>query len=236
MGTVTSTMEEVSFQSDGREISGRLFRPARDEPSARGLLFIHGLGSDQSGYEPRAARASDEIKSVCLTFDLSGHGQSSGSLAELTPHDHLDDVLAAYDHLASSAETGLTRIGVCGASYGAYMASLLLSWRHVQRLLIRAPALYPDGDMMVPLGRRRTSGVGVGPNVALDNLRHYAGQVLILESGKDEVIPHSVVQEYLDACQGRARYQVIAGATHALTDDRWRAEFLETIVSWFSSM
>lgn len=229
-------MEEISFGSGGREIRGRLFGSGRDEPLERALLFIHGLESDQSGYVPRAARASESLNAVCVTFDLSGHGLSSGSLSELTPNDHLHDALAAYDYLASQGELSRTRIGVCGASYGAFLAALLVSRRAVQRLLMRAPALYPDADMAVPLGQRRRSGVSVQPHAALDNLAHFAGHVLILESGKDEVIPHTVIQAYLDACRGRAQHQVIPDATHALTEDRWRAEFLETIIRWFGAM
>lgn len=234
--TMSHNMEDIGFRSDRREIRGRLFRTHRDEPPERALLFLHGLRSDQSGYLPRAARASESIGAVCVTFDLSGHGLSSGSLAELTPNDHLQDALAAYDYLATWGEPGRTRIGVCGASYGAFLAALIISRRSVQSLLMRAPALYADSDLAVPFAQRRRSGFGHQPRAALDNLADFGGSILIVESAKDDVIPHTVIQSYLDACRGRAQHHVIPDATHALTEERWRAEFLEVIIRWFSSM
>jgi dipeptidyl aminopeptidase/acylaminoacyl peptidase len=63
----------------------------------------------------------------------------------VTRQDGLDDVLAAYDYLASQPLIDKTAIGVIGTSYGGYLAMLLTAYRPVRWLAMRVPALYPDG-------------------------------------------------------------------------------------------
>lgn len=198
------------------------------------MLFIHGLHSDQSGYQVRAEAAVKAFGLVCLTFDLSGHGHSSGVLGDLSPQDHLDDVVAAYDALARELSPP-RHVGVCGASYGAFLTLLLIAQRPVERLLLRAPALVADGDLKVPLRERRPA-TPTNAAIALENLARFAGQVLILESGRDEVIPHRFIEAYLAACHGRASHEVIPDATHALTDEAWQRQFIDTILRWFQPL
>jgi pimeloyl-ACP methyl ester carboxylesterase len=59
--------------------------------------------------------------------------------------------------------------------------------------------------------------------------------VLVLESGRDEAIPHAVVEAYLRACP-RARHEVIRDATHRLTDPAWEAEFVRLLQEWFTTL
>ena len=121
----------------------------------------------------------------------------------------------------------IARVGVCAASYGAYLSALLVSRRPVERLLLRAPALYADDDLHTPLGRRRASRADVRAPVLFQGFAGFGGDIMVLESERDEFIPHAVVEAYLEAFP-RARHDVIAGATHALTEPAWQdsAEFV----------
>jgi uncharacterized protein len=229
-------VQEVRFRSDDRTIQGRVFQPESSETSKMGLLFVHGWRSNQINYESRARTASEALESVCLTFDLGGHGQSSGNIENLTPLDHLRDLTNAFDHLESQHNVQSHRIGICAASYGAYLGALLLPLRPVARLLIRAPALYADEDMGTALDRGRGTEVNLERQTPIENLRRFQGGVLILESGKDEVIPSGVIRAYLDACRGRARHETIANASHSLTDPIWQAAFVAIIVDWFRGL
>src|ERR1700738_4340129 len=121
----TRIMDQIEIVSGGRALQGRIFRPTRAEQRPGGLLFIHGLHSDQAGYAVRAEAAVDALGVVCLTFDLIGHGHSPGVLDDLTPEDHLYDAIAAYDRLRDQVDVARP-IGVCGASYGACLAALLI--------------------------------------------------------------------------------------------------------------
>jgi uncharacterized protein len=223
---------EFVFLSAQRRLVGRRFSPSGRQPSGAGILFIHGSGSDQSGYHQRATAASEGLGATCLTFDLSGHGESDGSRAAFTLRDHLDDSVAAFDTLVCSPEVDANRVGVCAASYGAYLAALLISWRPARSLLLRAPALYADHDLDLPGGILLSSTEAPATAASLRNLADYDGPVLILESECDETIPHAVVEAYLNVCR-HTRHEVIPQAGHRLTDETWQAMFLDSLTRWF---
>jgi pimeloyl-ACP methyl ester carboxylesterase len=156
-----------------------------------------------------------------LTFDLSGHGRDAANFDRYSAQDHLEDVVVAYDHLASQRSVDRTRLGVCGASYGGYLAALLTAHREVRRLILRAPSLAEKGapeelNSLAILGR-------------------YGGQTLIVESENDEVVPASHIAAYLRSCP-HAQRQVIPGAAHALTNPQWDEVFVTAIVSWFREL
>ena len=236
-------MENIVFEAEGRPLFGKIFKPDNFAPSERspevrlpGILFIHGLNSDQSGYRVRAETASNNLNVACLTFDLSGHGKqgSTVKLETLTPRDHLADLRSAYDELSGCSFVDPNRIGVCGASYGAYLAVLLTRQRRVKRLLMRAPAMYSDAEYSKPLTGSHKSRV-TPESMAISSLATFAGETLILESERDESIPHEVITAYLRACP-RAGHQVIAGATHVLTKPEWREQFMRIILAFFRGL
>ena len=222
----------VTFGSGGRRLSGRVFPPSEPEKGGAGILFVHGSGSSQSGYRPRAEAAAERLGATCLTFDLSGHGASEGSTGDLSPRDHLADCRAAFDALAGLPDVEPDRIGVCGASYGAYLAALLIAERPVVSLLLRAPALYPDSELDRRSEARLSSDETVETAAALRNVAAYGGPVLVLESEKDKSIPPEIVAAYLSAARD-ARHETIPEAEHELREEPWRRAFVEAIVSWF---
>lgn len=225
-------MRDFTFESGPRRLSATLFSPVERAPSGPGILFVHGSGSDQSGYRNRAAAASERLGATCLTFDLSGHGESDGAREELSIRDHFDDCRNAFDRLASEAGVDPDRIGICAASYGAYLSAMLVACRSVRSLLLRAPALYADSELDVTGGAERGNQEVPSTAVGLAALAEYTRPVLVLESEHDELIPHAIVEAYLSACQN-GRHRVLRGAGHSLSEQRWREEFVAIIVEWF---
>jgi uncharacterized protein len=226
-----------SIPVGSRALSARRFAPrdTRERQSGRGLLFVHGLDSGQTGYYDRARIAVRHLGAVCLTFDLGGHGGSDGSLQWLTPRDHLADVAAAYDLLAQDDLVDEVRIGLCGASYGAYLAAFLTLERQVARLLLRAPGLYNDQELDWSLATPRKSHPVDDASEIMRRLRHYSRDVLVLESQFDEVIPHAVIDAYLSALPN-AQHAVIPGARHALDEEATRASFRSFIIDFFRKL
>lgn len=225
-------MTRMAIPSGDRMLVGDLVEPdeASSGPSS-GLLFVHGYASDRQGYLRRAQTVCRRLGLTCLAFDLSGHGESPGSLNQLGRDDHLRDALAAYDVLAGVDGIDPTRIGVCAASYGGYLSSLLVAERRVCRLLLRAPALYVDAGVPAAPGLDETSDT----NTALHNLASFRAPALILESGQDEVIPRHWIDAYV-AAAADGTHHVIEGATHSLLQESWEKRFLDEILMWFSDL
>lgn len=208
----------MRISSGGRELAADLY----EAPGATaGLLFIHGYESDRRGYVARATAVRERLGITCLAFDLSGHGESPGEVDTVTREDHRQDVVAAYDALAERVD----RIGVCGASYGGYLSCVLLGERPVERVLLRAPALHVGEHL------RRL----VDADLALGNLAEFDGETLVLESERDELIPHASIEAYLRAAR-HDTHHVLPNATHALTDETSKAAFVDEIIAWFADL
>jgi uncharacterized protein len=219
---------ELTIESSGRRLSARIVAGG----AGPGILFVHGLHSSAAGYGSRADATAAALGATALLFDLSGHGRSEGDRAAMTPREHLGDTLAAYDALVAAEGVDPARVGVCGASYGGFLSALLVARRPVRRLLMRAPALYADEWLDRPLAARR-SHVTPAASAALDAVGAFEGDVLVLESERDEVIPHAAVEAYVAA---GAQHAVIAGATHRLSDPAWEAEFVRHLTEWFQPL
>ncbi|MDQ4104030.1 MAG: alpha/beta hydrolase, partial [Actinomycetota bacterium] len=137
--------------------------------------------------------------------------------------------------LISHEGVDAARIGICGASYGAYLSAFMLPRRQVRRLLLRAPALYDDELFNVPLAYPRRPRADAAAPQLIRALHDFRGEILVLESGADQTIPHGAIEWYLQNCRS-ARHQVIEGASHALTAEKWRQAFLAEIVSFFHEL
>lgn len=224
--------EELNFGSGPRQLAGRLLSPEQGTASGMGILFIHGSDSHQGGYRERAEAAVEALGAICLTFDLSGHGESDGLRAEFSARDHLGDCKAAFDTLAGRQKVDPSRIGVCAASYGAYLAALLIADRPVGSLLLRAPALYPDSDLDLAGGPRHSGVEEPETAASLRNVARHEGPILVVESERDEIIPHAVVEAYLSAYRN-GRHEVMPDVGHRLDTERSRALFMQVIVEWF---
>lgn len=233
----------ISSTKTGDHIVGTLFNPVK--PNGKAILFIHGWGSDESGYVSRA-KVLAEIGYVCFTFSLPGHGDSVGDIRKLTRSDYICGVIDAYDFLAKQNGVGPEKIGVIGSSFGGYLAAILTKRRAVRWLVLRAPANYPDeGFDDIPLYEYirnsefakewRQNRFNFKDTEALRAVHEFPNNILIVESGNDTVVPQQCLQNYADAVKDKTKltYIVLKDADHALTDAKQQREFIDLLSEWF---
>lgn len=232
----------TSIASRGRQLIGQFFEPRTGFP---GVLFVHGWAGSQKRDE-RRSRAISQLGCICLTFDMSGHGEMRHELESVTPAENLTDVCAAYDALAAHADVDASSIAVVASSYGAYLAAFLCAERKVRWLALRVPALYRDEDWQKPkfelkredMQEYRRRQIPVRGNSALRMCEKFAGDVLIVESEIDDFVPRPTIASYV-ASFSKARsltHRVIEGADHGLTSKESQRAYDELLLSWISEM
>jgi hypothetical protein len=238
-------MRILEISIDHQRVAGRLLAPAEPGIDQGGVLFIHGWGGSQR-QDLGIAKQLATLGSICLTFNMRGHARTRRQRDVVTRADSLRDVLAAYDALAAEPVVDVARMGVVGSSYGAYLATLLTMERDVSWLALRAPALYKDEDFERPkcelnldgtLAAYRRCAITPTQNRALRAAAAFKGDVLVVESGEDTVIPHQVIANYVTAF-GAAHsiaHEIIAGADHGLSQEAWRRAYGQLLRRWLAT-
>lgn len=233
--------EKVSFMVKEQKLVGTLLIPNDVSFPASGVVFYHGRGSSQRGYVSRAEAVARK-GTICLTFDFRGCGESEGNFSQLTNNDGLTDALAGYDFLASQKSVDKKRIGICGASFGGYLASIVSSKRGIKSLALRAPAIYKDSWRDISLSKIPVEKIiafrkdEIQNNVAFQSIRQFAGSLLVIGGEKDETIPSKIVKAYYNNAVSTKERKIvfIKNATHRLTKKEWNQEFIRLIADWFN--
>ena len=240
---MTALEDRVEIPVDSQTIAGTFVTPGTLVP---GVLFVHGWGGSQQQYLARAREVA-ALGCVCLTFNLRGHVETQPLYETVSREINLRDVLAAYDQLIARRHVDPAAIAVVGSSYGGYLASILTTLRPVKWLALRVPALYIDEGWDHPklqlhkeqdLRSYRRQFVPAESNRALRACAAYDGDVLIVESERDDIIPPEVITSYREACVKvrSLTYRSIAGADHGLTDDAGQRAYTALLTQWLGEM
>jgi dienelactone hydrolase len=228
----------IELEVGSRRLAGTVISP---EPMLEGMLFIHGWAGNQEQYLVRARKIA-ALGCVCLTFDLHGHAATRAFQATVTREENLADVIAAYDYLAALLNVNADAIGVVGSSYGGYLGALLTAVRPIRWLALRAAALYRDADWARPKGALdradldayRLQSLTPAENRALAACASFRGDVLLVESQHDRIVPAPVTANYRTAfAQARSlTLRVIEGADHSLSDMSWQSQYTTLLTDW----
>lgn len=231
-------MINISFISDGDQIAGNLFRAAK--PSKFAFLFIQGWTGHQN---IEAAQSLADLGFTSLTYDMRGNGESEGSLSEFSRADFLNDAVIAYDYLKQEVGADV-QIGVVGSSFGSYTAVLLSERRPVACLSLRVPANYPDQGFDEPQLQQkyesndfiewRSKKLRYPENHALTALHNFKGRVQIIEAGADEMVPHEVIESYINAVLEAQQldYSVMKYAPHSLVNGQLTKKYVHLLTEW----
>lgn len=239
MGT---SSDRIEILVDEERMAGTFLAPGNKVP---GVLFVHGWGGSQERDLERA-RGIAGLGCVCLTFDLRGHIKHSERQMNVTREENLRDLISAYDCLHRHPSIDTRAIAVVGTSYGAYLSTILTTLRPVQWLSLRVPSLYRDEQWDTPkraldredLARYRSEIVPAGENRALRACLHFRGDVLIVESEHDHLVPRATIMSYRAAFQNAhsMTHRVIDNADHALSDKTAQQAYTSILVNWITEM
>jgi uncharacterized protein len=235
--------EHVEISVDSEAIAGTMVTPGTLVP---GVLFVHGWGGSQDQYLARA-RDIAALGCICLTFDLRGHAATSSLYQTVSRENNLRDVLAAYDLLVARRHVDPSAIAVVGSSYGGYLGSILTTMRPVRWLGLRSPALYIDSGWKRPklqlhkdqdLKAYRKQLIPAAENRALQACQQFEGDVLIVESELDNIVPQTVLKSYREACKHTRSltYRCIGGADHGLTEEPSQQAYTSLLTTWLKEM
>lgn len=203
------------------------------------ILVIHGWTSEMARY-PERVQPEIDMGYIAVLFDMRGHGQTGGDLDTLSPHDHLDDCLAAYDYMMSLDTVDPDNISVFGSSYGGYLASLVSAERKVHHLLLSVPALYPDDIFDQPKLQRseytteyRKRELHANENKALKAVHDFNGDLLLIEAEHDEQVDPQVMKNFRSVAKEDYDYALIKGADHSMKNTGTNEARIEVMANWF---
>ncbi|MBU1472243.1 alpha/beta fold hydrolase [Patescibacteria group bacterium] len=238
-------MKQIEFLVNNRILKGTLFSSHNIKAKNPAILFIHGWTSERArSYQ--YANALTKLGYISFLFDMRGHGESEGDINSYTPKEFFADVLAAYDYLAKVENVDKENISVVGSSFGSYLAALLTTKRNVKRLALRVPADYPNENFNK--SKIQSSGssnpklvlwrkqIKKSPETfALEAIASFDGEILIIESGKDNSVPHQTIQNYINAINDKNKltHIVMKNAPHSIKEGPFRDEVEKILVDWF---
>lgn len=238
-------MQKISFTVDGLRLSAALFFPAQPKEKNPAILFVQGwTGEKERSYQ--YADALSKLGYICFLFDNKGHGESEGDIKSYSIKDFLKGLLDAYDYLLGIDGVDKENISAVGSSFGGYLIALLSERRKVNNLVLRAPADYPDKEFEEP--KYKNSGSG-NPDIiawrkqeknptdtlALCAVNKFGGNVLMVESGNDDIVPHESTANYINAMKDKKKltHIIVKDAPHSIREGKFRDEITKILIDWF---
>lgn len=237
-------MKDIEFTVDGLKLKGNIFYPQNTKAKNPAILFIHGWTSEKKR-SFQYAEALTKLGYIIMLFDMRGHGISEGNINIATPKEFLRDCVAAYDYCSSINGVDKDNISVVSSSFGGYLSSMLASKRKIKNLALRVPADYANDTFEKP----KMGNAGENPDVfkwrlipkkhnetfALQALHDFDSNILIIESEKDAIVPHQILQNYIDAVKDKNKltHTVMKDAPHSIKEGPFRDEVTKILVDWF---
>ncbi|MEO6102576.1 MAG: alpha/beta hydrolase [Pseudoxanthomonas sp.] len=199
---VPADSTNFSLVANGIVLRGWKLNPGQ----SRALIYFGGNAE-------RLERSRSELASLfpdrtVYLLAYRGYGASEGKPSEAAL---LADSIALFDQVSAEHDQD---IAVIGRSLGSGVASHLASLRPVSRLALVTPF---DSLAGVAQAHYRWLPVRWLISDRYDThryLQHYAGPLLILRAGRDEVIPPANTDLLLDSLKGSPRVVEFAGADH----------------------
>ena len=203
-----------TFQSDGETLAYSHYVPPHDPREI--ALSLHGAGP--AGRE-RISYLAEHLASngsSLFCFDFSGHGDSTGLLAESS--------LSRRSYQAAAALRVMKQRPtiLIGTSMGGHVAASILTATSPKCLVLFCPALYGDDSIDLPFDDGFADAIRKPSSFEHSSLRRdlasYDGNSLIIIGEEDRIIPSRVIEIYREELgkEGECRLLTLPGAPHNL--------------------
>ncbi|WUD71171.1 alpha/beta fold hydrolase [Streptomyces sp. NBC_00510] len=211
-GGSPATIESFTVDCDGETLKCTAARPVTDGRGTAGPLtavVLHGAGTSD---RQRLTGLLGDVAARghhALAFDFSGHGESTGLLADSSLRRRFLQARAVIDgHVPARHRLAVIGFSMSGQTvadlarhYGARVASVGLC----------APAVYAADAWTVPFGAGFTEIIRTPESwrnsPALDVFRSLSGRAVLATPAADTVIPPAVTEAVATALGGsRARF------------------------------
>lgn len=246
MNTQKHLVKDIEFDSNGLKLSGVFFYPPIQKNKYPAILFVNGwTNKKHNSYQ--YAKSLSKLGFLCFLFDMRNHSKNNANRNMLSNKDFLDDVLIAYDLLHSMDEVDKENISAIGLSFGGYLVTLLSSKRKLINIVLQVPADYPNelfespvklsSDKNPEVAKWRKQRKTHKESSALEAIHNFNGDILIIESELDNVIPHQTIKSYLDCINDKKklRYVIMKGAPHISKRREFKNEVEKIKVDWFKT-
>ena len=193
-----------------------------EDKDAPVIVMCHGFHSSKDNPISTGALAQKLVKrGLCVfRFDFTGHGQSEGTIDEITP-------LGALDDLECAAKiVGKRDFALYGSSFGGYVSLLYARQNPVLALALKAPVSdWNTARVSTNRGikfRQETKNIGIYK--LAENIKT---PTLIIHGDQDDVVPLSQSQKLYDSLRCNKKLEIIEGANHDIrSKDLERANVL----------
>ena len=241
-------VENITFQSDGHDLHGRIYRPA-SEGQHPAIVICHGYPGDIKNMDLAEESAFHGI--VALIFYYQGAWGSKGVYRIINLEPSTKD---AVKYLKSLTYIDPKRVGLVSHSLGSIPVVKLLSRdKTIKTSALLAPltdvSFWTFGDWLdinVPHFIESAKGKleGISSNqiredlnkIALsDNPINLVTQIktptLLVVGSEDDVVPAELCRLFYDKLQNTKKWQLIDGADHTFSEHR--LPLIRIVLDWF---
>jgi len=199
------------FRVESEKLVGQIIG---DDPS---VLILHGAGT---AHKDRLRPIAEQLAGNgigAFSFDFSGHGESSGQLAESSLKKRVEQAEIALQFIVKKP------FSVIGSSMGGHIAlELLKTHSDIQSLILFYPGIYTSAaydvlftDEFSKIIRQHESWQ---QNDVLEHLKTFPGNLLLVVAEHDQVIPPAVFDLIEDSAKSAKSVEriTVPNAEHVL--------------------
>jgi len=225
---------EVEFKLGRQTLRGSFFIPQGKGPFPS-VIFFHGSGGDGETHF-KLAKVLSENGILGFAFNYRGCGKSEGKFENQTISMGIKDAKAAVDFLLSQKEVDRTRMGFGGGSFGGFISCLLSAESKPKSLLLIAPAAYSKESYKIHRDSDERLRGNFENSESYKNLFKFKGQLLVIKSEFDDVLPVGMVERYLEKAKNVTKKEefILKGAKHRISINPAAQKILTNKVKdWF---